>query len=124
MLETLAEQCGSTQIVVLRGELDHLTAVELAEALDEQLPPPGRGLLIDMADLSYIDSGGLGVLYSALGRLPEQSWVGAVAPSPGVRRILDIGGLTTQHSFRVFEGREQACEEARKAIAEQGEAEL
>jgi ABC-type transporter Mla MlaB component len=56
---------GSCTIVMLKGELDVLTAPQLAAEL---IPQNGaaRDLLIDLSDLTFIDSSGIHVLARAL----------------------------------------------------------
>ena len=54
-----------------------------------------RHLAIDLHDLSFIDSTGLGMLAGALKRARQQGrTVVLVAPQPAVRTVLEITSLT------------------------------
>src|SRR3954451_9795198 len=56
----------------LVGELDSYTAPELRDAFSAIAESGQRLVTVDMGQLSYIDSTGLGVLVAALKRLREQ----------------------------------------------------
>ena len=50
------------RVFALRGELD----VSSCDGLPEQLQgPPGRLVVIDLAELSFVDSSGLGAIHAA-----------------------------------------------------------
>jgi anti-anti-sigma factor len=80
--------------VRLSGEIDVANATALTDAL-EAVSEPGRRLVIDMADVSFIDSSGINVLLRAA------RWTGdrhggltVGSASANVRKILEILGLT------------------------------
>jgi len=49
-------------------------------------------VLLDLRDVTYIDSGGLSVLLSGVRRLRDRGWLGVIGPNPNVRRLLEISG--------------------------------
>jgi anti-sigma B factor antagonist len=77
----------------LHGEIDGSSADELANLLD---PLPGTGdVVVDLADVGFIDSSGLRVLIDAHQRAERSNRLVVLAhPSAVVRRLLDITGLT------------------------------
>ena len=78
----------------LRGELDRSTAPALAEAI-RQLSAPGTSpVVLDFTQVSFIDGGGLALLFDLVERCRDQEWVGILSPSANIRRILDTVGLT------------------------------
>ena len=82
----------------LSGELDALNAPRLRALLLER-GQDERGLVLDLSELQFIDSSGLGVLVGALKRY-EAAGQGLTlrAPRPSVRRVLDMTGLTRAFS--------------------------
>lgn len=49
-------------MVAVSGEIDMATAPELRRALERAIPDTEQGLVIDLLDVSFMDSSGLGVL--------------------------------------------------------------
>jgi len=80
-----------------------LSAAKLAKALQSATAASRAGcLIVDMTDLSFIDSSGLGVLIAAQNRARELGdSVVLVQPPPLVRRLL--AGTQLQHRFTVHE---------------------
>lgn len=81
-------------IVAIAGELDMSTADRLAGAVTEELrQAPGR-LVLDVADLTFCDSLGLGtlVVLSRSARAQE-TYLVVRNPSPFFSRMLDVTGV-------------------------------
>jgi anti-sigma B factor antagonist len=79
------------RIFVLRGELDASTCRGLAECLTG---PSGSLVVIDLSQLTFIDSSGLGALHAAKQRAIKNGGTLVVSrPSPTVHRVLEITGL-------------------------------
>ncbi len=114
----VSQHLGSP-LVVLSGEIDHHSANQVRLALERELVSPDQVVLFDLNGLTYLDSGGLALLFDLI-RTLEEGWVGVIRPSPGVRRLLQISGLDTQEKFRVFDD----LEEARAALEADGSAGL
>ena len=87
------EERGDALIVKLTGELDlynaHLVRDELAAAAARG---PVR-LIVDLSELTFIDSTGLGVLIEARKRLANPRAFMLVAPGLETQRALEIAGL-------------------------------
>ena len=89
-----------TQLLVLRGELDANTAPAFKHRLDESLGRGKTAVLVDMADLTFIDSIGLMVLIEGLRALHERSGeMALVNASPRVLRPFGIAGLESMFKF-------------------------
>ena len=73
--------------ILLRGELDMATVKQLEQAIAEFVRP-GRTVVIDMAQLRFIDSSGIGLLVSAYQQTGER--VVICNPSHQVRRVLEL----------------------------------
>ena len=60
---------GETAVVTLAGELDVHTATDLRRDLLALIDAGGRDVMLDLGQLEFIDSTGLGVLVGVLKRL-------------------------------------------------------
>jgi len=65
-------------------------------------------MLLDLSQVSYIDSGGLSVLFSAARRLRPGGWLGVIGPNPNIRRLFELVGLLVDPGFKVFDDQEAA----------------
>ncbi|MEU2655081.1 STAS domain-containing protein [Streptomyces sp. NPDC007325] len=85
-----------TAVLTVAGELDMETAGRLQERLSDQFGEGRRRLVLDLSDLDFMDSSGLNVLIRAVNRAREDGGdLYLAAPTPAVRRILEITGVTT-----------------------------
>ncbi|MHB8870102.1 MAG: STAS domain-containing protein [Thermoleophilia bacterium] len=102
-------------LFVLTGEIDHYSARMLRKAIEGELSGPDQVVLFDLNAVTYVDSGGLALLFDVV-RALEKGWVGVIEPRRGVRRLLDISGLGGLASVRIFTDRE----EVRRALRTDG----
>jgi anti-sigma B factor antagonist len=49
-------------LILVAGELDHETAPKFRSVFELATPPNGDGVVIDLSDLAFVDSSGLGAL--------------------------------------------------------------
>jgi anti-sigma B factor antagonist len=99
---------GDAPLLETRGDIDHNTCTSLQAALDEALEGESDVILLDLEEVTYIDSGGLSVLLATVRRLRDRGWLGVLQPNPNVRRLLEIVGLLVDPCFRVFEDKDAA----------------
>jgi anti-sigma B factor antagonist len=80
-------------IVALTGELDMLTAKGLPEELTAIA---GSTVVVDLADLTFMDSMGIAALITARNKIREDGDDDLVVSRPlrNVRRVLEITGLS------------------------------
>ena len=80
--------------VRVEGELDAYTSIKLRRVLDDCLLLPVTSVDCDLAGVTFIDSGGLGLLVSAQ-RRAEAARIrfGVTDPSRSVQRLFDVTGL-------------------------------
>jgi anti-sigma B factor antagonist len=84
---------GFPLVVRLVGEAD-VTTRELGEVLGAEAAKKPRLLLVDMSDLTFIDSAALHEIVLVHRRLRADGGVLAiVSPSPGVARVLQLSAL-------------------------------
>jgi anti-anti-sigma factor len=81
------------RVIAPRGELDAYTRQGFAQHLSG---PPGTLIVVDLVDLTYLDSSGLGALNEARRKAIEDGGSLVVCnPGPWVRRVFEITGLDT-----------------------------
>lgn len=89
------EEAGAS-VVSAVGEVDVSTAPELRQRLQEL--PEGTQVVVDLSDVTFLDSTGLGVLVAALKRVRESDTGGdlrLVVTRPQVTKVLEVTGLST-----------------------------
>jgi len=81
-------------VLVLSGEADLASAVPLRARLTEATEATPSWLVLDLTDLDFIDSTGLGVLVGALRRVRAGGGdVRVAAAQPGIARVFSVTGL-------------------------------
>ncbi len=101
-MDVRVSQLGDTPLVEAHGDIDHNNCVSVEATVARALDEGHTVVLLDLRDVTYIDSGGLSVLLSGVRRLRDRGWLGAVGPNPNVKRLLEIVGLLVDPNFRVF----------------------
>jgi stage II sporulation protein AA (anti-sigma F factor antagonist) len=87
------QEQGERRIVILDGELDLATAVDL-EALTSGLCARAREIVLDLRKLSFMDSTGLQVMLRAREMCGERGCGFAlIAGPPAVQRLFELTGL-------------------------------
>lgn len=87
------EERGDALLVRLTGELDLYNAHIVREQLLAAAAGNPERLIVDLSDVAFIDSTGLGVLIEARRRLKNHRAFLLVAPGLETRRALEISGL-------------------------------
>jgi anti-anti-sigma factor len=78
---------------VLHGELDIATAPELVDLL-ARLRHHGHAVVLDLAEVTFMDSTGLTMLMDAYTQAERNGWSFRVQrPSAAVRRVFDLAGM-------------------------------
>lgn len=82
---------GDVATIVVSGELDHATAPDLADALDAIRTAGVDRIVVDAADVAFIDGRGLAVLQRcAAATTAIGGWLRVVHPSRSVERLLEL----------------------------------
>jgi anti-sigma B factor antagonist len=114
---------GDVGVVTIGGELDYAATPELKERIFSQLSAGRRHLLLDLSEVTFIDSTAIGVIFGAMSRLRTRSGasLGVVCPSGGshavsqpdgpnnVRQVFHITGLDAE--VALYDSREEALSE-------------
>lgn len=94
-------------IIRLNGELDAYTCAQLREEMIEVIENSSPNIVVDMSDVEYIDSSGLGTLVGGLKRSSEKGGKIAVVCVAGqIRKVFEITGL--EKVFPIFDDEAEA----------------
>jgi anti-sigma B factor antagonist len=99
-VKSVEKRDGAT-VVALAGELDLYNAEDVRAALLECCSEEPSVLVLDLAEVTFIDSTALGVLIEARSRLADRDGFRLAAPGLETRRALDVSGL--DRHFSVFD---------------------
>ena len=92
---------GGTYRVVAVGEVDVSNAGELRSAVDAAIAAKPSKVDVDLGEVGYIDSTGIGVLVGASHRAGEAGCTFEVTnPQPNVRRVLSLLGVEKELKIR------------------------
>jgi anti-sigma B factor antagonist len=87
------EQVGEHAVVAVTGEVDAHTADQVRAAVEGSIAP-GIRLVVDLSDVTFLDSTGLGVFVTAVKHLREQDGsLDLVITSPRVMKVFELTGL-------------------------------
>lgn len=83
-------------VLSVAGEIDVYSAPELREKLLELFRGEHTTAVVDLTDVSFVDSTGLGVLVSGLKRFREAGGdLPLVVTQPQILKVLEITGLSS-----------------------------
>jgi anti-sigma B factor antagonist len=106
-----SDSSGETGADILQvrvtGYLDAHTVSTFEKTMEDLLKPDRRRVIMDLADLNYISSAGIGALMVLLQQLRRrQGDMVLLQPSPKVFKILDLLGFTK--IFHIAQDRDSA----------------
>jgi anti-anti-sigma factor len=94
-------------LIVASGEIDIAATPRLSTVLAVAAARPGGRLVLDLSEVSFIDSTALGTILKAAAQLDESgTLLAVVVPEGPVRRLLEMTNLTQR--FRLFGTRDAA----------------
>ena len=101
-MEITVRDEGHATLVRMSGELDAVTSPRLSEELDRLLADGRRRLVLDLEEVTLIDSSGLSALVRLLKQVRAQAGRLALAAlQPSVRRVFDLTRLAL--SFDLYD---------------------
>jgi anti-sigma B factor antagonist len=95
-LKVVREENAASGLCVLRptGELDLATVPRLETAVSEALESGGNRIVLDLSELSFLDSSGLRLLLMLFDRATSDGWTLTLArPSEPVRGLFEMTGV-------------------------------
>jgi anti-sigma B factor antagonist len=91
----VSERDGAT-VVAARGELDLSTAPRLRELAVARLTAGAKIMVVDLSEVEFLDSTGLGILVAILKRARSlDALLALVISRERVRKVFELTGLTT-----------------------------
>ena len=101
---------AETMGVSVEGEIDVYTSPKVKESLNELIGKKHYNLIINLENVSYIDSTGLGVLIGALKKVKENNGdIKLVCTNMQLKKIFDITGLVK--IFGIFSSEAEALKD-------------
>lgn len=89
---------GDVPLILPHGEIDVYTVPEFEQAISDAVEQGGRVIIVDLSDISYLDSAGLSTMmisYQALSAEGGELYVVVPIERPAVRRVLEITRVDT-----------------------------
>jgi anti-anti-sigma factor len=116
MADVRLERDDVIVLAVLTGEIDMSNATSVRQQLAEFVTPEDDALIVDLSELSFIDSAGLHAVIELGTMLEErrQQLVLCVPVGSQTRRAIEIIGIP--HTVSVHSEREAAMEAARATV--------
>jgi len=95
-IETTLRHVSDIPVLDVVGEIDIYTTPQFKEAVGHVIDEGKPGIIINMAEVSYMDSSGFGTLLSATKRLrPMNGSLHLIACNDAISRMLQITRLNT-----------------------------
>lgn len=83
-------------VLTVSGEIDHTTGEQFHQALSTVHTEPPVRTVVDLSGVTFMDSSGLRAIIMAYRATQNtQGWIRLAAPTPAVRRVVEIIGLDT-----------------------------
>ena len=101
-LEVSSRDVGDYAVIKLKGEVDIYTAPSLRETIVDAVEKGRYRIAVDLDDVDFLDSTGLGVLVGGLKRVKQHDGeLGIICNQEKILRIFKITGLTK--IFKMYE---------------------
>lgn len=114
-LDIVVKQEGGVVILICSGCLDSLTSSYLREEVDSQIEAGCRAMIINLLEVEFIDSVGLGTLVVRLHRMVEHGGtIFLVCNRPEIRKMFDVTGLSK--IFHIYPSRDEAIRGCGEAV--------
>ncbi len=87
-------------LLKLEGDIDIAVAPQLREALEKILEEGAKKIVIDITNVPFIDSTGLGLFVNAYKKVSQRGgWVAFVGASRAIRKIFQLTKLEVLFKF-------------------------
>jgi anti-anti-sigma factor len=118
MADVRFEREDETVVALLTGEVDMSNAATVRQQMAGSITPDDDAVIVDLSELSFIDSAGLHSLIELGTVLDErrQKLLLCLPPGSTIRRAIEIIGLP--HAVSVYSDRSEAMEAVRASAVE------
>ena len=101
-------------VIHVNGEIDIYTYPKLTESLNTVIEKGNKQIVINLENVRYIDSTGLGAIADGANRIAAAGGhVSIICNKPQVKKIFDVSGLAKKN-LSLFETESLALENARQ----------
>lgn len=95
-----SDRLQEVPVLAVAGEIDVYTAPQLRERLVGLAEPGDGDAVVDLSEVTFVDSTGLGVLVGGLKRFREAGHdMALVVTQPQILKVFEITGLTSVFSI-------------------------
>jgi anti-anti-sigma factor len=86
---------GDVVVARILDDVEYANAADVFEQIADEIAPNGRGLVVDLTDVRFIDSAGTGIFYRLLDKLrpTNQPLAIAIPEAAQLRRVLKFSGI-------------------------------
>jgi len=103
---TITDEPNNGKRILLAGSLDTDTAPQLEARIDESIDSSVTALILDMKDLEFLSSAGLGVIFMTMKELKNrQGRIMLITLQPQIQRVFDI--IKAMDGMNIFKDREE-----------------
>ena len=100
-LDTVTRAAEAEVVVIVRGEVDAHTSSQLTAVLDSVVDEGMLHIELDVSELTFMDSSGVGALIAVLDRVGGAGGsVSMTRPNPQVRQVLELTDLASRIDLR------------------------
>ena len=94
-LTAQVKEMSGVPVISLAGEMDVHTSARLRDSVLVLLETGARKIVINLDNIEYVDSTGLGTMVAVLKRMTEQDCkLCVVSANPLINKVFEITGLT------------------------------
>ena len=103
---TITDERNNGKRVTLAGSLDTDTAPQLQTRIDESIDSSVTALILDMKDLEFLSSAGLGIIFMTMKELKNrQGQIMLINLQPQIQRVFEI--IKAMDGMNIFKDREE-----------------
>jgi anti-anti-sigma factor len=84
---------GRVVVIATSGVVDMITAPQLEEGIKAALAKTPEGIIVDLTEVEFLASAGMGILVAAHDEAPEGIGIHIVAEGPATSRPLKLVGI-------------------------------
>ena len=89
-LETVVSEVSGVPVIKAGGEIDFCSAGELKLALDTAIETGAKNLIIDLSDVSYIDSSGFKAIFTATKQIKSKGGAVNLVANDSINRLIKL----------------------------------
>ena len=103
---TITDEPNNGKRISLAGSLDTDTAPQLEARIDESIDSSVTALILDMKDLEFLSSAGLGIIFMTMKELKNrQGKIMMINLQPQIQRVFEI--IKAVDGMSIFKDREE-----------------